>query len=175
MPANGNHEVAYFSMEIALDPAIPTYAGGLGILAGDTLRSAADLGMSMVGVSLVHRKGHFCQQLDSSGNQTESPADWGPEERLEPMKPVVLVTIDGRAVHVRAWRWIIKGIDGDVVPVYLLDTDLPENIDEDRRLTDLLYGGDQRNRLRQEAILGIGGRRVAAQTRPLPHSQLPHE
>jgi starch phosphorylase len=157
MPGNGNHEVAYFSMEIALDPAMPTYAGGLGILAGDTLRSAADLGMSMVGVSLIHRKGYFRQQLDASGNQTESPADWRPEEMLEPMKPAAVVTIEGRPVHVRAWRWVIQGIDGDVVPVYLLDTDVPENSEEDRRITDLLYGGDQRNRLRQEAVLGLGG------------------
>ncbi len=157
MSNGGNHEVAYFSMEIALDPAIPTYAGGLGILAGDTLRSAADLGLSMAGVSLVHRKGYFRQRLDPAGNQAEGPADWRPEDKLEPMKPVVTVMIEGRSVHVRAWRWVIKGIDGDVVPVYLLDTDLPENSEEDRRLTDVLYGGDQRHRLCQEAILGIGG------------------
>ena len=82
MSSGANHEVAYFSMEIALHPAIPTYAGGLGVLAGDTLRSAADLGVSMVGVSLVHRKGYFRQQLDAAGNQTEIPSDWRPDESL---------------------------------------------------------------------------------------------
>ena len=157
MPGNNNHEVAYFSMEIALDPAIPTYAGGLGILAGDTLRSAADLGVSMVGVTLLYRQGYFRQQLDAAGNQSEAVSDWRPEDKLEPMKPVVAVTIEGRPVHIRAWRWVIEGVDGDVVPVYLLDTDLPENADEDRRLTDHLYGGDQRHRLCQEVVLGIGG------------------
>jgi starch phosphorylase len=157
MSPGANHEVAYFSMEIALHPAIPTYAGGLGVLAGDTLRSAADLGVSMVGVSLVHRKGYFRQQLDAAGNQTEVPSEWGPDEKLELMKPVVVVTIEGGRVRVRAWRWVIEGINGDVVPVYLLDTDLPENSDLDRRLTDLLYGGDHRHRLRQEAVLGMGG------------------
>ena len=157
MPSGNNHEVAYFSMEIALDPAIPTYSGGLGVLAGDTLRSAADLGVSMAGVSLVYRRGYFKQKLDIAGNQSEAPLEWRPEEKLELMKPVVTVTIEGRPVHVRAWRWVIEGIDGDVVPVYLLDTDLPENSIEDRRLTDDLYGGDSRYRLYQEAILGIGG------------------
>ena len=157
MPSGNNHEVAYFSMEIALDPAIPTYSGGLGVLAGDTLRSAADLGVSMAGVSLVYRRGYFKQKLDIAGNQSEAPLEWRPEEKLELMKPVVTVTIEGRPVHVRAWRWVIEGIDGDVVPVYLLDTDLPENSIEDRRLTDDLYGGDSRYRLCQEAILGIGG------------------
>src|SRR5579862_2835583 len=94
--------VAYFSMEIALDPAVPTYSGGLGVLAGDTLRSAADLGVRMVAVTLLHRKGYFSQHLDSHGNQSESPAQWNPEEKLELMKPVVTVNIEGREVKVRA-------------------------------------------------------------------------
>ena len=78
-------EIAYFSMEIALDPSIPTYSGGLGVLAGDILRSAADLQLPMVGVSLVHRRGYFRQHLDSAGRQSETPQEWSPDERLEPL------------------------------------------------------------------------------------------
>jgi starch phosphorylase len=144
-------------MEIALDPTIPTYAGGLGILAGDTLRSAADLGIPMVAVSLVHRKGHFRQHLDAQGNQSEGPAAWSPEQLLEPMRPILKLTVAGRQVHVRAWRYLIEGITGHVVPVYLLDTAIQENTTFDRTLTDHLYGGDAYYRLCQEVVLGIGG------------------
>ncbi len=151
------HRIAYFSMEIALEPSIPTYSGGLGVLAGDTLRSAADLGVPMVACTLLHRKGYFDQQIDSEGNQSERPVDWNPESLLEPMEPPAAITIEGRKVVVRAWRYQIHGVTGHIVPVYLLDTDLPENDEWDRTLTDYLYGGDQRYRLCQEAVLGMGG------------------
>jgi starch phosphorylase len=154
--------VAYFSMEIALDPALPTYAGGLGVLAGDTLLSAADLGLPMVGVTLLYRRGYFRQQLDSAGNQTELPEDWRPEDLLTLVEPQVTVEIEGREVRVRAWQWQIQGIDGHIVPVYFLDTDLEQNPPWDRRLTDTLYGGDDRYRLCQEVVLGIGGVRLLA-------------
>src|SRR6516164_2418462 len=124
-----NAKIAYFSMEIALAPAIPTYSGGLGVLAGDTLRSAADLGVPMVGVTLVHRKGYFRQVLDGAGNQSEASAAWKPEDRLERTDATISVVIEGRHVHVRAWRHCIKGVGGHAVPVYLLDTDCPENSD----------------------------------------------
>ncbi len=149
--------VAYFSMEIALDPAIPTYAGGLGVLAGDSLRSAADLGVPVVAVTLLHRKGYFRQHLDAQGNQSEEPDVWNPEDALEPMRPTVSITLEGRTVQVRAWRYLVQGISGNSVPVYLLDTDLPSNAPPDRELTHSLYGGDNRYRLCQEAVLGIGG------------------
>jgi starch phosphorylase len=139
--------VAYFSMEIALHPAMPTYAGGLGVLAGDTLRSAADLGIPMVGMTLIHRHGYFSQALDGAGNQQEKPSAWNPDELLEPMKPVVDLTLDGRTVRVRAWRYLVQGASGSTVPVYLLDTMLGENTEEDRHLTDSLYGGDPCYRL----------------------------
>ena len=154
---SSSSRVAYFSMEIALDPSMPTYSGGLGVLAGDTLRSAADLGVRMVGVTLLHRKGYFEQHLDEHGNQSEAPAVWSPEQVLELMKPVVSVTIEGREVKVRAWRFLIQGVAGDVVPVYLLDTALAENSAWDQTLTDHLYGGDAHYRLCQEAVLGMGG------------------
>ncbi len=149
--------IAYFSMEIALDPAIPTYSGGLGVLAGDILRSAADLALPMVGVTLLHRKGYFEQRLDSSGNQSESPSFWSPEELLEPLHTVVPVIVEGRRVLVRPWRFYVRGIDGHSLPVLLLDTMLPENSDSDQALTDGLYGGDDSYRLSQEMVLGLGG------------------
>ena len=149
--------VAYFSMEIAVDPAIPTYAGGLGVLAGDTVRAAADLGLPFAAVTLVHRQGYFHQHLDATGQQTESPAAWSPEGVLEALDARARVVIAGRPVAVRAWRKRVRGHRGHVVPVYFLDTDLDENAPEDRRLTDLLYGGDDRYRLAQEAVLGLGG------------------
>jgi starch phosphorylase len=149
--------VAYFCMEIALDPSIPTYGGGLGILAGDMLRSAADLEMPMVAVSLCHRKGYFRQRLDDKGCQIEESDSWSPEKLLRPVAGTATIKIDGREVLVRAWRYDVHGISGFRVPVYLLDTDLPENSPEDRTLTDSLYGGDAHYRIRQEALLGIGG------------------
>ncbi len=149
--------IAYFSMEICLEQAIPTYSGGLGVLAGDTLRSAADLGVEMVGVTLAHRKGYFVQHLDASGNQSESDATWRPEDRLEPVDAIVTVEIEGREVKVRAWRYRVRGVSGHEVPVYLLDTALPENAEADRGITDTLYGGDSAYRLRQEIVLGVGG------------------
>jgi glycogen phosphorylase len=148
---------AYFSMEIALEASIPTYSGGLGILAGDFLRSAADAGYPMMGITLLHRKGYFEQHLDAAGNQTESPSIWKPEAVLKEKEPRVIVRIEGRDVQVRAWEFTVHGFNGHTVPVYLLDTALPENTPFDQTITDHLYGGDERYRLCQEAILGIGG------------------
>jgi starch phosphorylase len=149
--------IAYFSMEICLDQAIPTYSGGLGVLAGDTLRSAADLKLPMVGVTLLHRKGYFRQHLDAEGNQTEAPVEWRPEDMLQELPERASVTIEGRDVHVRAWRYAVRGVTGHEVPVLLLDTALAENSEYDRTLTDSLYGGDGQYRLCQEIVLGMGG------------------
>jgi len=152
--------VAYFTMEIALDSAMPTYAGGLGVLAGDTVRSAADLKVPMVAVTLLHRKGYFCQTLDPGGWQHEEPCDWEIEKHLEEQSPRVTVTIEERTVHLRAWRHDVKAPDGFIVPVFFLDTDLPENSAWDRSLTHFLYGGDAHYRICQEVVLGIGGVRM---------------
>lgn len=152
--------VAYFSMEIALEPDIPTYSGGLGVLAGDTLRSAADLSVSMVGLTLISRKGYFRQHLDATGWQTEESVAWTPESSLHQMPAKTSVSIEGRTVQLRTWRYEVEGAGGFRVPVYLLDSDLPENSAWDRTLTDFLYGGDSHYRLCQEVILGIGGVRM---------------
>jgi starch phosphorylase len=156
-------------MEVGLETAMPTYSGGLGVLAGDTLRSAADLGVPMVGVSLLHRKGYFRQQLDARGNQTESSASWSPNELLEALPARASVTVEGRSVALRVWQYLVRGVSGQTVPVYFLDTALEQNNPWDQTLTDHLYGGDQRYRLCQEVVLGMGG---LAMLRALGHQDL---
>ena len=157
---NNAVSVAYFSMEIGLESAIPTYSGGLGVLAGDTLRSAADAHISMAGITLLSRKGYFRQRLDDKGWQHEEPVHWPVDDYLLPVDVRAIVKIEDRDVTVRAWRYDITGSDGHIVPVYLLDTDVEGNSDYDRTLTDYLYGGDDYYRLCQEVILGIGGIRM---------------
>ena len=152
--------VAYFSMEIGIDSAMPTYAGGLGVLAGDVVRAAADLALPLVAVTLLHRKGYFKQRLDQAGRQREEPEDWQVEAHLEPLPARITLTLSGRSVVVRAWRRRVKGIAGAEVPVYFLDTDVDPNAPEDRALSHVLYGGDAAYRLAQEAVLGIGGVRM---------------
>ena len=147
-------------MEIGLDPGMPTYAGGLGVLAGDTIRTAADIQLPLVAVTLLYRSGHFFQRLDTRGMQTEEPVKWILEDFLEPLDARAQVEIEGRTVHIRAWRYWLTGQSGFQVPVYLLDTDLTENSEWDRTLTGVLYGGDLYYRLCQEVVLGIGGVRM---------------
>ena len=147
-------------MEIALSDRIPTYSGGLGVLAGDTVRAASDLKVPLVAVSLVHRKGYLNQHLDGSGHQTDEPVSWVVQDYLSEMPPKVSIRLEGKKVHIRAWRFIVEGEDSSSVPVFFLDTDLPENDKYHRTLTDRLYGGDHRYRLCQEAVLGIGGIRM---------------
>lgn len=139
---------------------MPTYAGGLGVLAGDTLRAAADLRVPLAAVTLLHRKGYFHQRLDASGRQREEPVEWSPDDFLTELPQRATVTVEGRPVHLRAWRYEVRGVDGFTVPVYFLDADLPENAEPDRALTHHLYGGDARYRLAQEVLLGVGGVRM---------------
>lgn len=152
--------IAYFSMEIALKSDIPTYAGGLGVLAGDTLRSAADLALPMVGITLASRAGYFEQKIDSLGRQIELPQIWEPAEHALPVRDKVAVQIEKRTVWVGAWIFLINGLGGAQVPVVLLDTDLAENSVEDREITHFLYGKESAYRLKQEIVLGVGGIRM---------------
>lgn len=149
--------IAYFSMEVAVEDTIPTYSGGLGVLAGDTLRAAADLQIAMVAVTLVHRKGYFRQRLDADGNQSEDDASWQPETRLERLDSNISIRLADRNIAICAWRHRIQGVSPHPIDVFLLDTDLPENSIWDRSITDHLYGGDEHYRLCQEAVLGMGG------------------
>ncbi|MCW8922196.1 MAG: alpha-glucan family phosphorylase [Gammaproteobacteria bacterium] len=149
--------IAYFSMEIALANDIPTYSGGLGVLAGDTMRSATDLELPMVAVSLVSRSGYFRQEIDASGYQHEQLDSWDPSRYATQLNAKVAVIIEGRTVWVSGWLYEMAGHTNGHQPVILLDTDLNENKDEDRLITHYLYGGDASYRLKQEAVLGIGG------------------
>lgn len=152
--------IAYFSLEIALRNAIPTYSGGLGILAGDTVRSAADLGLPIVAVSLVSRAGYFRQEIDSNGRQIEHPDSWEPSRWATPLEAKIAVPIESRAVWISGWLYLLEGHMGGRKPVILLDTDLDENQSDDRKITHYIYGGDEAYRLKQEIVLGIGGVRM---------------
>ena len=153
-------KIAYFSMEIGLRADMPTYSGGLGILAGDTVRTAADMEVPMVAVTLLARKGYFHQKLDPSGEQIEKADIWKVEQHLRELDARVTVLIEDREVRVRAWQYDTEGTTGATVPVLYLDTDMPENEEQDRTLSHYLYGGDLRYRMCQEYVLGVGGLRM---------------
>lgn len=155
-----SERIAYFSMEVALQAEIPTYSGGLGVLAGDTVRTAADLELPLVTVTLASRMGYFRQGFTESGEQTESPDPWEPSRYASRLNAKVAVVIGGRDVWIAAWLYVHGAHTGGRQPVILLDTDLDENEPQNRALTHHLYGGDQRYRLAQEIVLGIGGVRM---------------
>ncbi|MBI4824444.1 MAG: alpha-glucan family phosphorylase [Nitrospirae bacterium] len=147
-------------MEIGIHNDIHTYSGGLGVLAGDTLRSASDMKLPMIAVTLLSRKGYFEQDIDSTGAQTEHPAEWEPKKFMSLLPEKVFLRLEGREVAIQAWLYVEKSITGGKLPILFLDTDIDTNIPKDRELTHYLYGGDERYRLKQEAILGIGGVRM---------------
>ncbi len=152
--------IAYFSMEIGIESHIPTYSGGLGALAGDTIRSSADLRIPLVAVTLVSRKGYLKQKLTEEGEQLEYPDEWDPSKYTSLLHPIVEVPIEDRRVKVQAWLYEYQSLTGGVVPILFLDTNVDGNLSEDRSITDVLYGGDERYRLKQEIVLGIGGVRM---------------
>lgn len=153
-------KIAYFSMEIGIRDDIPTYSGGLGILAGDTVKSASDLCLPFIAVTLMSRKGYFRQEIDSEGRQKEFPVVWEPSKLLTNAEEKISIFIENREVFVQAWIYFVESPRVASVPVIYLDTDLPENSADDRSLTDRLYGGDESYRLKQEMILGIAGVRM---------------
>ena len=153
-------KIAYFSMEIGVRSDMPTYSGGLGVLAGDTIKSAADLRLPVVAVTILTRKGYFKQELDIYGRQTEVPDELDPNKFMAPLKERVSVSVEGREVQIAAWLYLIKSATGGKVPMIFLDTDLPENAPEDRGITHFLYGSGLEYRLKQEIVLGIGGTKM---------------
>ncbi|MEM1985972.1 MAG: alpha-glucan family phosphorylase [Nitrososphaeria archaeon] len=152
--------IAYFSMEIALSNDIHTFSGGLGVLAGDTIRSSADLKIPLVAVTLASKRGYFLQELTLDGIQREHPDPWNPADFMQLLPEEVGVQIENRTVRVKAWLYTVKSPIGGSVPVYFLDTDVEGNSPEDRGITSFLYGGDERYRIKQEIVLGIGGVRM---------------
>jgi starch phosphorylase len=153
-------KIAYFSMEVGLTSEIPTYAGGLGTLAGDAIRSSADLKLPLVAVTLISKRNYFRQKLDQNGRQSEQAREWDPEKYMALLPNQVFVQIEGRDVKVKAWLYKYQSVTGGVVPVLFLDTDFDGNTSEDREITFYLYGGNEKYRLKQEAILGFGGVRM---------------
>jgi starch phosphorylase len=156
-------KIAYFSMEIGLKNEIKTYSGGLGVLAGDTIKSAADLRLPMVAVSLLTKRGFFKQELDPFGRQKELPDEWNPANFMVRLADRIPVGIESRDVQIAPWLYVVESATGGKLPVIFLDTDLPENAPEDREITLCLYGGDATYRLKQEIVLGIGGTRILEQ------------
>ena len=159
-PFLGRTHIAYFSMELAIRPEMRSYAGGLGILAGDTARSCADLELPVVFVTLVSRAGYFRQTIDRDGRQVEAPDWWRPGEWCTPLDAMIAVAIDGRPVWIRPWLYMLSCPHGHRIPILLLDTDLDQNAAADREITHFLYGGDDTYRLKQEIVLGLGGIRL---------------
>jgi starch phosphorylase len=153
-------KIAYFSMEIGIQNNIPTYSGGLGVLAGDTIRSGADLKLPMIAVTLISKKGYFRQELDDKGKQTELSDAWNPAQYMTLIPTRISVQIEGREVIVQAWLYKVKSLTSGSIPVFFLDTDVEGNRAEDRDITSYLYGGDLTYRLKQEIVLGIGGVRM---------------
>jgi len=149
--------IAYFTMEMGISHNIPTYSGGLGILAGDLMKAYADLKIPVVGITLLNEKGYFHQKIDSEGNQHEEPVIWNPSESMVPLPNIVLINIEGRKVRIRAWKHMIRGVTDHNLPIYFLDTNIDGNSAYDKTLTSFLYGGDRAYRIAQEMILGIGG------------------
>lgn len=161
--ADSDPIIAYFSMEFGLTECLQTYSGGLGILSGDHLKSASDLGLPLVGVGLLYQEGYFQQYLTADGYQQEIyPINDFANLPITPVKNAdgsllkVNVPLPGRTLYIQVWK-----VQVGRVPLFLLDTNIPENQrDEDRNITDRLYGGDRRQRIRQEIVLGIGGIRA---------------
>jgi len=152
--------IAYFSMEVGIKSEILTYSGGLGVLAGDTIRSSADLKIPLVAVTLISRKGYLKQKITEEGEQLECPDEWNPSQYTTLLSPLVKVRIEDRDIKIRAWLYEHQSITSGVVPILFLDTNVEGNTPEDREITDVLYGGDDRYRLKQEIVLGIGGVRM---------------
>ncbi|MFX1358579.1 MAG: alpha-glucan family phosphorylase [Promethearchaeota archaeon] len=155
-----NQEVAYFSMEIALESSVPIYSGGLGILAGDALRSAADMGVPMVAVTLTYNAGYFYQEITPEGYQVEHDMEWDFSDDFERINERVQLNIQDKTIIIEAWCYNIIGRTGHIVPVILLDTDLIDNEPWQRNLTHILYDANKFQRIAQEMILGIGGLRM---------------
>lgn len=153
-------KIAYFSMEIGIHNNIPTYSGGLGVLAGDTIKSSADLNLPMVAVTLLSEKGYFRQELDAQGRQSEHTVIWDPAKYMTLLSPKISVEIEGRKVLVQAWHYTVQSFTGGKIPVFFLDTDIKENDPGDREITSFLYGKDLTYRLKQEIVLGLGGARI---------------
>lgn len=156
----GSYRIAYFSAEIGLTASLPTYSGGLGILAGDHIKASADAGLPLCAVTLLYKEGYCRQRVDEEGVQTETYPKFDPNPLLDELPVSFSLELEGREVRIRAWKYVHTGLTGHKIPVFLLDTDVEGNSPDDRVITLRLYSGDKNYRLLQEAILGFGGLRL---------------
>ena len=154
---NKNIKIAYFSAEIGLSSSLPTYSGGLGVLAGDHIKASADAGIEMLGISLLYKEGYFKQLLDKEGNQKEEYPRFELGDNLSLLPNKFSINIREREVWIQAYEYLHTSETGHIIPIYFLDTDIDENISEDRMITLRLYSGDKNHRILQESILGFGG------------------
>ena len=152
--------VAYFSAEIGLSSDIPTYSGGLGVLAGDHIKASADIGLKMVAVTLLYKEGYFKQRINESGEQVELYPYFDYRSKFESVSDKVCIILNQRKVWIGIYRYVYTGENNDQVPVYFLDTDIDENHIDDRGITLRLYSGGSQHRIMQEAVLGLGGMKV---------------
>ena len=149
--------VGYFTAEIGLWSELHTYSGGLGVLAGDHVKSAADAGIPLVGITLLYHQGYARQHIDQDGIQTETFPEFDPSEYLSKTDIVITLQLDGKTLLAYTWKADIIGQSGHIVPVYFIDTRHPANSPEHQALSSRLYGGDDDVRIRQEYVLGVGG------------------
>ncbi|NQU29006.1 MAG: alpha-glucan family phosphorylase [Candidatus Marinimicrobia bacterium] len=154
------YKIAYFSAEIGISSKLPTYSGGLGVLAGDHIKAAADASVPLCAVTLLYKEGYFKQRIDEEGNQTETYPRFDPDPIMQQLPVEFSLPLQGRVVNIRAWQYIHRGLTGHEIPIFLLDTDVESNRPEDRIITLRLYSGDKNHRILQEAILGFGGIRL---------------
>ncbi|NOZ04284.1 MAG: alpha-glucan family phosphorylase [FCB group bacterium] len=156
-------KIAYFSAEIGISSSLPTYSGGLGVLAGDHIKAAADAGLSMCAVTLLYKEGYFKQRVDEEGNQTETYPRFDPDPLLKRLPVTFTLRLRERDVWIQAYEYRYKGLNDHEIPIYFLDTDVEHNFYDDRQITLRLYSGDKDHRILQEAILGFGGIRLLEQ------------
>ncbi len=153
-------EIAYFSAEIGISSSLPTYSGGLGVLAGDHIKAAGDAGLNMCAITLLYREGYFKQRIDEDGIQSETYPRFDPHPLLKKLDVKFTLRLRERDVWIQAYQFDYIGQNGNVIPIYFLDTDVPENFNDDRIISLRLYSGDKDHRILQEAILGFGGTKL---------------
>ncbi len=151
------HTIAYFSAEIGISSQLPTYSGGLGVLAGDHIKAAADAGLDMCAITLLYKEGYFKQRIDEEGIQSETYPKFDPEPMLEKLPIKFTLRLRERDVWIQVYKYDFHGVNGNAVPIYFMDTDIEENFYDDRIISLRLYSGDKDHRIIQEAILGFGG------------------
>ena len=153
-------DIAYFSAEIGISSSLPTYSGGLGVLAGDHIKAAGDIGLNMCAITLLYREGYFKQRIDEEGIQTETYPRFDPYPLLKKLDVKFTLRLRARDVWIQVYRFDYVGHGGHAVPIYFLDTDVEENIKDDRIISQRLYSGNKDHRILQEAILGFGGTKL---------------